>query len=852
MQIQITSAGQALFDAEPAGIAITRVDFGDGFNYAPAPDPTGLQGDVVYQSNVVSNPLIVDPSTLKYIVRLGKEIATFQFGEIAIYNEATLVGVGVSPTLITKAGPQPGSDGNVTQISFYVDTNQTLRYAMADVETTGVGFPTVPVPDFLRPPKKNSPNAYVINGVTVDAIPYFAYADPTGKWSFSTKTQVYHEGTVVVPGTFGTSFDLTQSTAYTGDVGDLVLQFVSGPLRGYCRALTMLNIGDEALSWNTPLNILPNAGDEFIIVGPPAAAGGGSAPAEPDNRVVLGSGTGLKSSVNFQFDPATGALTLNGGVGDAGQVPTSGGAGQPVAWATPSGGGGGGFTFQIGVPPPDGNHIHYANLSTAQANALMTGTDPLLPVGDAAQPTVQIESNSTGTPGDEHTHTLTLAYDYHAHTFVVLSISNNALYNHEAWQVGKVAIENQRLGLGNKFAVFMDGAAQYSHGVNLYSDIVQRDFVEYSDYDGVFNLKHSGVYSITADAIFTATATEFPLDATDYSIELEPIDDLQVIAGTGRFAVWRGMPDATDTYTNTDPKVLSISGKWVVMSTHNYAKKFFLRVRLRSFGNSGETYSYKIALDIERQQSVVPLIYDVFEHFLNSFGTPNALQNVSTEVDQGNASSSWYRGLTLVNDTFIDTNDGNIVKTEGLIVEPINGSRVYVEPNVLASPGPWDAILDYVPQSYTEYAVEWTIVLGAGVLFSDQEVRFKVYAAVQDPLLGASVTDGMNGQNYVSADFEFADSNDGPSWRFPSTENTNIDPSGTGTGFMSADNNGTHLIRMEVTATELRLYFDGNLLETCTRIVNANPWDIPGRIGFGMTSVPSNGVRLDKVTVNAI
>ena len=851
MQIQLTSAGQALFDAEPAGIAITRVDFGDGFNYAPAPDPVGLQGDVVYQSNVVSTPLIVDPSTLKYLVRLGKEIATFQFGEIALYNEDTLVGVGVSPTLITKAGPQPGSDGNVTQISFYVDTNQTLRYAMADIETTGVGFPTVSVPDFLRPPKKNSPNAYVINGVTVDAIPYFAFADPTGKWSFSTKTQVYHEGIVVVPGTFGTSFDLTQSTAYTGDVNDLVLQFVSGPLRGYCRVLTMLNIGDEALSWNTPLGILPNVGDEFIIVGPPAAAGGGSSPAEPDNRVVLGSGTGLKSSVNFQFDPATGALTLNGGVGDAGQVPTSGGAGQPVAWATPSGGGGGGFTFQIGVPPPDGNHIHYANLSMAQANTLMTGTDPLLPVGSSGQPTVQIESNSNGTPGDEHTHTLTLAYDYHAHTFVVLSISNNTLYNHEAWQVGKVADESQVIGLSNPFTQYADGTPNGTHSLNVFPDLTQRDLVVYDDYVGQFQVKHAGVYEISVDAVYRASDPAFPLGPVDYSLELIPTDDLQVLGDISRFAVWRGEPDPADTYTGTNPQVVSISGKWTVISNSNFAKNFNLRTRLRAYDNTNAQYGYNMLMSVVRKRSLVTTLYEVFDQFINNFGTPNPFSNHFSAIDRGQNTGPWYPGLVPSNDTFVDTNDGNLVKYEGLVVGALGSGLAYVEPNVLASPGPWDAILQYYPNGFTEYAVEWTISIALGVAFSDNESRFKVYAGVQDPLLEADPSAGMNGQNYISADFEFSDSNDGPSWRFPSAENTNIAPSGAGSGFL-ASTDGTFVIRMEVTETDIRLYFNGDLLETCTRVVNGNDWSQPGRSGFGITSVQANGLQLDKFTIEAL
>lgn len=313
MLLQLTTAGKALLDAEPVGVPITRVDFGDGFNYSLPLDPTGLDGSLVYQSNTAFDPEIIDANTVRYTVYLPMSVATFTFGEVALYSDATLIGVGVSPAQITKQGPAEGFDGSEFRIDFFIDLTPGQRYAVAEVVSSEQvnSFPRVPIPDLLVPPAKNRNNAYVIYGLLPTDVPYFAFADPTGKWAFSSKTTQYYNGTVSDVNSLGLeSLDLNGS--YPGSDRDLVLQWTSGRLRGYCRQLINLT-EDGGIQWNTPLAELPDVGDSFIIVGPQGlvAGPGGEATARLAFRASLSSSGGFADWDNFYYFAGTGEISFN-------------------------------------------------------------------------------------------------------------------------------------------------------------------------------------------------------------------------------------------------------------------------------------------------------------------------------------------------------------------------------------------------------------------------------------------------------------------------------------------------------------------------------------------------------------
>jgi hypothetical protein len=219
----------------------------------------------------VWNPQIVDVNTLRYSILLANSLPSFAFGEVALYSDTTLLGVAVNAVMLNKIGPVSGSSGQTFKLDFFIGNAPGQQYAVGDVIGDQRAFARLPVPDLLKPPALNETNAYVIYGIGENDIPYFAFSDPTGKWSFSSKPSIYITGTISDVGTYGLqSFDITGS--YPGPVTDLVLQFVSGTTRGYCRQVS--SMVTDGIVWTTPMTYLPSVGDSFIILGPQVSSGG--------------------------------------------------------------------------------------------------------------------------------------------------------------------------------------------------------------------------------------------------------------------------------------------------------------------------------------------------------------------------------------------------------------------------------------------------------------------------------------------------------------------------------------------------------------------------------------------------
>lgn len=268
MLFQLTSAGRSLINSNPTGVNITRVDFGSDFNYTVSSTPTGLQGTTVYTSNLVFAPAIDTPNTLRYTVLIPYSAGPFNFGEIALYSGSTLFGVGSQPTATVKTVGQPGND---FRIDVFVDLLNGQHFASFEVVSsdTQYYFPRVPSVDALVAPHFDTNNAYVVYGTAQPGEGFMAYSDPTGIWSFSSKPHVWYAGTVNTIGAQGFQSNNLLGVNYNGDVTALVVQFLTGALRGYCRKVVELTTAG-GVRWNTDLLDFAKVqqGDEFIINGP--------------------------------------------------------------------------------------------------------------------------------------------------------------------------------------------------------------------------------------------------------------------------------------------------------------------------------------------------------------------------------------------------------------------------------------------------------------------------------------------------------------------------------------------------------------------------------------------------------
>ncbi len=274
MLFKFTAAGDALFRSNPSTFNIDKVVLGDEFGYTLGNPPTDIQGDEVYTSIAVLEKTVIGANTVRFVKLLGVTVGDFDFGEVACYSGVTIVAVGVNPTPITKTADGVG-EGNSIGLNIFLSNSNEDAYGFLQVtnSSSNLAVSQINQADYLTPPYDGEPNIYVVNGLTPEDIPCLAFSDSYGRWNFSNKPDIYYEGTVFGTPT-STALDIEDPHAVDFlAASQHILQFISGPCRGYVRQLT--SIGTDFFDWNTPLTQLPQAGDEFIIVGPQVASGGG-------------------------------------------------------------------------------------------------------------------------------------------------------------------------------------------------------------------------------------------------------------------------------------------------------------------------------------------------------------------------------------------------------------------------------------------------------------------------------------------------------------------------------------------------------------------------------------------------
>lgn len=274
MLFKFTAAGDALFRSNPSTFSIDKVVLGSSFGYTLGSPPTDIQGSAVYTSIAVLPKTVIDPNTVRFVKLLDTTVGDFNFGEVACYSGSTVVAVGVNPTAITKTSDDPG-EGNSIGLNIFLSNSNTDAYGFMQVtnSSSNLAVSQINQADYLTPPYDGEPNIYVVNGLTPSDIPFLAFSDSYGRWNFSNKPTVYYTGEVFGTPT-STALDIETPHGVTFlSASQHILQFTSGPCRGYVRQLT--SIGTDFFDWNTPLTALPQEGDTFIIVGPQVSSGGG-------------------------------------------------------------------------------------------------------------------------------------------------------------------------------------------------------------------------------------------------------------------------------------------------------------------------------------------------------------------------------------------------------------------------------------------------------------------------------------------------------------------------------------------------------------------------------------------------
>lgn len=263
MQLVLTSAGEAAL-AGPAIPALYAFKLGDGHNYTPNTFDNGIHGTQVF-TGIPSNAVVVTPNLLRYTIVIDPTSGPFDFGEIGLYLAGdVLFALGAFSTMQHKEPDSNTVVGGYLKIDCFVSVVGNSYAVLADV-TNAVGnvrLPVLPSIDQLPQPVGAAYNTYVCLTNVDTYVTTLATAEGSF-WSFTGYESVRATATV---SSSSTSFVSTATNL--GSVtyqGEIILQFVTGALRGISRNVTSITLSGTRCVFGTPLTTLPANGDTFIL-----------------------------------------------------------------------------------------------------------------------------------------------------------------------------------------------------------------------------------------------------------------------------------------------------------------------------------------------------------------------------------------------------------------------------------------------------------------------------------------------------------------------------------------------------------------------------------------------------------
>lgn len=306
MNIQLTTAGIALLEANTGPVVVTSYKLGSAFNYVPNVGDTNIHGTVVH-TGVPSAPVPADGNTTLYSIFLGFELGPFDFGEVGLFVGSTLFALGASNVLLHKAPSSDEANDNSMRLDMYVQSQGSGydTWLTPGISNNQFMMAVLQSPDLLPPAKDAVPNAYVLQSISsVSLEASQAYSDRGGVWAFS---EYSHIGVSTV--TAATSVSVTFARAdhdpemTPAYLGQTIMQFMSGATRGICRNIKNIVLSgvNATINLETPLAIVPVVGTSIAIYSREAQAGSTVPPfiLSPATTDALGGvivGTGLTVS----------------------------------------------------------------------------------------------------------------------------------------------------------------------------------------------------------------------------------------------------------------------------------------------------------------------------------------------------------------------------------------------------------------------------------------------------------------------------------------------------------------------------------------------------------------------------
>lgn len=291
----LTSYGLSIQNNIPT-LGTLDYKLGDASGYTPDTTATGLTGAIVKTGKTASGSLngsrVETSSLVKFSIVLDFNDGPYTFGEAALYHNGNLVAIGANSTPYKKI-PQtydPVStatttydpDGNSITVDCYLPLDGNNPYGYGSVSNSDDILSVGRYNSVDRLPQAGTakPNVWITPSPRTDPLVDAANADATmnvlctttdeGLWSIEGYEQIQAIGTLSANATAGATlvnYTLTQGATpalATATPGTYIIQFISGPSRGYVRTLTTASSTNFGL--RVPLATSANTGDQFIVL----------------------------------------------------------------------------------------------------------------------------------------------------------------------------------------------------------------------------------------------------------------------------------------------------------------------------------------------------------------------------------------------------------------------------------------------------------------------------------------------------------------------------------------------------------------------------------------------------------
>lgn len=273
MEVVLTSAGQALLEANEGPVTVTSYELGSAFGYTPQPSDTNIHGTLIY-TGVPSAPLVADANVVKYSMYLDYTLGPFTFGEVGLFVGSTLFALATGNTSVTKTPVSGNNIGNAIRIDMYLSIVESNYEMWLNLNTSNSQFQMAVLASVDQLPQSANavPNAYIISGASGTQSAYLAYTDKNGLWNFDVYAYA-NQATVTVQSSTAQSVTIPLSQYLQGFdpgyFGEVIAEFSSGTNYSLCRYVqsVVLTGSTATLNFYSMMLTQPAAGDTIVIFG---------------------------------------------------------------------------------------------------------------------------------------------------------------------------------------------------------------------------------------------------------------------------------------------------------------------------------------------------------------------------------------------------------------------------------------------------------------------------------------------------------------------------------------------------------------------------------------------------------